>query len=97
MFILTYLLGFDQSSLITYKKLKSLDNIRKNRVNVGLKVVYILYSSKELSILLWVNNPVVGYVPIYLMVHTIFVWPLGQFTVICKFFNLHMSSTYRMY
>ena len=53
----------------------------------------IIYSSKELYIILWVNYPVVGEVPMYLMVDPLFLWNPGQFIVITNLPHLHVSLT----
>ena len=73
MLLLTYLVGFDQSEIIMSKKLKKLGNLRVNIVRLGSKVVYLIYSSGRLYMVLCIYDHMVGYSPVNLMVNLLFV------------------------
>ena len=88
--LFTCLVVFDQIALRTCNELKKLDSIRINRVGSCFKVVYLVYSSEKVYILVWINYPVVVDVPMYVMVHPLLIRLLGKFPVIYTLYNLNV-------
>ena len=62
-------------ALSMYKKLKKLDNISMNGIILGKNIFYLFQYSREVSIILCINNPVKVEVLMYIIVNLLCVRP----------------------